>query len=337
MGFGVSAVVQPRPDRHRRRRRLRGRLRRRQLHRRPRLLRLHTVFGERLRVSTLVERRRRSTADQWSAALGGEQWSVGFSGKLIYASSSISTTSDTGRDGATSPRPASAVGARRFGRLVGRRLLLPARRAPAAASTTSTASRRYGVGATYDLGGGARSRAASARSARRRPTPTTTASTVADFGIGDGVLIPDNGTVRAERRASARLFVFVGRHRMSPEPASLCGRPGAGRLGGCAAAQEIALFGEARLGLGYNIDNEGERDRRRCACARSPRSTFGVDMAGETEGGIVFGAEVLADDAEGGEGGDDRPERGGGVRLRRVRHAELRRHRRRRRACASAT
>ena len=37
-------------------------------------------------------------------------------------------------------------------------------------------------------------------------------------------------------------------------------------VGGIASAQGIALFGDARLGLGYNINNDGSvrhRDRRR--------------------------------------------------------------------------
>ena len=53
-------------------------------------------------------------------------------------------------------------------------------------------------------------------------------------------------------------------------------------IGGIASAQGVALFGDARLGLGYNIDNDGSilhRDRlttaispRRTISARSPAS-----------------------------------------------------------------
>ena len=50
-------------------------------------------------------------------------------------------------------------------------------------------------------------------------------------------------------------------------------------IGGIASAQGIALFGDARLGLGYNINNDGglhARRRRQPAapttCAPSPAS-----------------------------------------------------------------
>ena len=48
-------------------------------------------------------------------------------------------------------------------------------------------------------------------------------------------------------------------------------------IGGVASAQGIALFGDARLGLGYNINNDGDvlierRRRPPTTCARSPAS-----------------------------------------------------------------
>jgi outer membrane protein OmpU len=83
-------------------------------------------------------------------------------------------------------------------------------------------------------------------------------------------------------------------------------------LGGIASAQGIALFGDARLGLGYNIDNDGgvlvevddagnidtPDDLRAVSRVR-----FGVNMTGETDSGITFGATIRADNAVGGKGG----------------------------------
>ena len=79
-------------------------------------------------------------------------------------------------------------------------------------------------------------------------------------------------------------------------------------FGGPAAAQGVALFGDARLGLGYNIDNDGgvlvDDEGRTPDSARAiSRVRFGVNMTGETDSGIVFGAEIRADNAEEGEGG----------------------------------
>ena len=85
-------------------------------------------------------------------------------------------------------------------------------------------------------------------------------------------------------------------------------------IGGIASAQGIALFGDARLGLGYNIDNDGgvltETDSN--GDIQTPddlravsRVRFGVNMTGETDSGITFGATIRADNAEGGEGGTD--------------------------------
>lgn len=77
-----------------------------------------------------------------------------------------------------------------------------------------------------------------------------------------------------------------------------------------ASAQGIALFGDARLGLGYNIDNDGgilvDDDGNTPDDLRAvSRVRFGVNMTGQTDSGITFGAEIRADNAKGGEGGDD--------------------------------
>lgn len=76
-----------------------------------------------------------------------------------------------------------------------------------------------------------------------------------------------------------------------------------------ASAQGITLFGEARMGLGYNIDNDGN--------ARPPgedghdklrgvsRVRFGVTMTGESQSGIAYGASIRADNAIGGDGDTD--------------------------------
>ena len=72
-------------------------------------------------------------------------------------------------------------------------------------------------------------------------------------------------------------------------------------LGQAAAAQGIALYGDARLGLGYNIDNDGDAtgdDKLRAVS----RVRFGVNMTGETDSGITYGAEIRADNAPGGQG-----------------------------------
>jgi outer membrane protein OmpU len=62
------------------------------------------------------------------------------------------------------------------------------------------------------------------------------------------------------------------------------------------------LFGEAQVGLGYNIDNEGEATGEHALRAIS-QVRFGVLLAGETESGLGFGAVLFADEARGGEGG----------------------------------
>lgn len=75
------------------------------------------------------------------------------------------------------------------------------------------------------------------------------------------------------------------------------------------AAADIALFGDARLGLGYNINNGGgaiEEDAEGYEELRAiSRVRFGVTMTGETDTGITYGATIRADNAGGGQGGDN--------------------------------
>ena len=73
-------------------------------------------------------------------------------------------------------------------------------------------------------------------------------------------------------------------------------------IGGAASAQGVTLFGDARLGLGYNINNDGSANGDEDVKAIS-RVRFGVNMAGETDSGISFGATIRADNASGGQGG----------------------------------
>jgi outer membrane protein OmpU len=83
-------------------------------------------------------------------------------------------------------------------------------------------------------------------------------------------------------------------------------------IAGVASAQGIALFGDARLGLGYNIQNDGTTwyeegqsgDGETTDDLRAiSRVRFGVNMTGETDSGITFGATIRADNAIGGQGG----------------------------------
>jgi outer membrane protein OmpU len=83
-------------------------------------------------------------------------------------------------------------------------------------------------------------------------------------------------------------------------------------IGGIASAQGVALFGDARLGLGYNIDNDGGvlTETNDDGSIDTPddlraisRVRFGVNMTGETDSGITFGATIRADNAVGGKGG----------------------------------
>ncbi len=81
-------------------------------------------------------------------------------------------------------------------------------------------------------------------------------------------------------------------------------------IGGAASA-EIALFGSARLGLGYGILNNGDPDLEANNKGTVLRNTddfravsrvrFGVTMTGESDSGITFGATIRADNA--GQGG----------------------------------
>ncbi|TPE52064.1 porin [Amaricoccus solimangrovi] len=79
-------------------------------------------------------------------------------------------------------------------------------------------------------------------------------------------------------------------------------------IGGAASAQGISLFGTARLGLGYGINNDGTVDRDADGSPTDDmhavsRVRFGVNMTGETNSGITFGATIRADNAIGGNGG----------------------------------
>jgi outer membrane protein OmpU len=78
--------------------------------------------------------------------------------------------------------------------------------------------------------------------------------------------------------------------------------------GGAASAQGIALFGDARLGLGNNIQNDGtlviDEDGDTPDELRAvSRVRFGVNMTGETDSGITFGATIRADNSSDGQGG----------------------------------
>lgn len=78
--------------------------------------------------------------------------------------------------------------------------------------------------------------------------------------------------------------------------------------GTMASAQGITLYGDARLGLGYNIDNDGgvlvdDDDNTPDDLRAVSRVRFGVNMTGETDSGITFGATIRADNAQGGQGG----------------------------------
>jgi outer membrane protein OmpU len=82
-------------------------------------------------------------------------------------------------------------------------------------------------------------------------------------------------------------------------------------IGGIASAQGIALFGDARLGLGYNIANDGSVlvEEQADGSLDTPddlravsRVRFGVNMTGETDSGITFGATIRADNSSNGQG-----------------------------------
>ncbi|MBA3324919.1 MAG: porin, partial [Rhodobacteraceae bacterium] len=72
------------------------------------------------------------------------------------------------------------------------------------------------------------------------------------------------------------------------------------------ASAEIALFGDARLGIGYNILNNGSADPDDDEDLRAiSRVRFGVTMTGESDAGITYGATIRADNSAGGQGGED--------------------------------
>ncbi len=88
----------------------------------------------------------------------------------------------------------------------------------------------------------------------------------------------------------------------------------AGLAIGGAASAEIALFGSARLGLGYNIQNNGSIDLEEVTnddgevvrfegsedFRAVSRIRWGATMTGESDSGITFGASIRADNAGGG-------------------------------------
>jgi len=89
----------------------------------------------------------------------------------------------------------------------------------------------------------------------------------------------------------------------------------AGLAIGGAASADIALFGSARLGLGYNIQNNGTLDledgdvnddgvvtslKGSEDFRAISRIRWGATMTGESDSGITFGASIRADNAGGG-------------------------------------
>lgn len=93
-------------------------------------------------------------------------------------------------------------------------------------------------------------------------------------------------------------------------------------FGGVASA-EIALFGDARLGVGYGINNDGTADLEANSAGTKLENTddlravsrvrFGVTMTGESDSGITFGATIRADNARGGQGDDNNGQTAGDV------------------------
>lgn len=75
-------------------------------------------------------------------------------------------------------------------------------------------------------------------------------------------------------------------------------------VGGMASAQGISLFGDARLGLGYKVDSDGDVQLTEDDVRAISRVRFGVNMTGETNSGITFGASIRADNSGNGEQGD---------------------------------
>ncbi len=67
------------------------------------------------------------------------------------------------------------------------------------------------------------------------------------------------------------------------------------------ASADIAMFGDARLGLGYNINNDGSAQGDEDLRAVS-RVRIGAAASGETDTGITYGASIRFDNAAGGQG-----------------------------------
>ncbi len=79
-----------------------------------------------------------------------------------------------------------------------------------------------------------------------------------------------------------------------------------------AAAGTIEVFGDARIGLGYNINNNGTLQVKDDGdgglepgeeLRAISRVRFGVTMTGESDSGIAFGATIRADNSGAGQGG----------------------------------
>jgi outer membrane protein OmpU len=71
-------------------------------------------------------------------------------------------------------------------------------------------------------------------------------------------------------------------------------------LGGMASAQGISLFGSARLGLLYDDDAADSTANSGSKVTTTSRIRFGVNMTGETDSGITFGASIRADNSANG-------------------------------------
>ena len=298
----------------------------------------------------------------------GEQWSVGL--KADYEAFGFGVTYvkidlDTADDGERRGRQPAGRRLVRLGRLLGRRLLRqhPERRRPTRRGRFDGDDDAYGVRRSTTSAAAPRSTAASARPtacsghddgdtgdrsptsvSRWRSDPEQRDGERGKAGFGPPFSFRDRGPDARASCPRARAPVLVPASRRRTTARDRC-EPHRFRDGhrrrccspGSASAQGIALFGDARLGLGYNIDNDGgvlvDDDGNAPDDLRAiSRVRFGVNMTGETDSGITFGATIRADNAQGGEGGDGRPDRGRGLRLGRLGHADLRRHQRRRRA-----
>ena len=115
---------------------------------------------------------------------------------------------------------------------------------------------------------------------------------------------------------------------------------GALLIGGIASAQGIALFGDARLGLGYNINNEGgvltDRRRRRVRHARRSAGGLARPVRRQHDRRDRQRHHLRRHDPRGQlvgrPGRPERPDRRQRLRVGQLRHPDLRRHQRRRRA-----